>query len=561
MAGSFLLFAAWLVPLHFLPWPSWHSEMVAFVAALAFLLALRGRERGSKPAQVPQIAIAPAVFAVAVLLQAATGLISFRGDALVIGLYVALCIAALICGYAYVQPSTDGEHGRNRSRADLLKALAWTLFLGALASSAVALIQVFDLWDNAGWVTRAERLRRPGGNLGQPNHLGTLVLMGTASLLYLRECGKLSDAASIPSFFLLALGLAATESRTGLLGLVLLSIWALVGIRRSGLRTSRAKLVGGTIGAVALFFAWPAFMSALDMFEEGAVVDAKPGLRLMVWPQLLAASLMKPWFGWGVRQVSEAHNAVASSYPVGEPYTYAHNLVLELALGVGWPLTLLFVVVSFVWFWRRLREARSPAMWFCLAAVLPVAVHSGLEFPYAYAYFLLPAMLLIGILERLAGSPPIKWLPAGTLALPLMVAIAIGAWSVVEYLAVEEDFRVARFEASKIGSRPADYVKPPVHLLTQLDVLLNGARIVPREGMSAAEIELARQAALRYPWPATQNRYALSLALNGNTTEARRQLQVMKTLHGRKKFEEIRATWDTLAADKYPSLANLASRP
>lgn len=561
MAGSLFLFAAWLVPLHFLPWPSWHSEVVAFVAALAFLFVLHRRDPDLKPAQVPQLALVPTAFGIAVLLQAATGLISLRGDAVVIGLYVALCIAALICGYAYEKPFSGGEHGQNRNHGDLLKALAWTLFLGAVASSAVALVQVFDLWGNVGWVTRAERLRRPGGNLGQPNHLGTLVLMGTASLLYLRECGKLSGAASISSFFLLALGLSATESRTGLIGLTLLSIWALIGIGRSELRTSRVKLAIGAAAASALFFAWPALMSSIDMFEEGAVVDAKPGLRLVVWPQLLEASLMKPWFGWGVRQVSEAHNAVASAYPTGEPYTYAHNLVIELALGVGWPLTLLFVGASSVWLWRRLRAARTPATWYCVAAVLPVAVHSGLEFPYAYAYFLLPTMLLLGVLERLSGGLPIKRLPARALALPLLVAIALGAWTVVEYLDIEEDFRVARFEASKIGNRPAGYEMPRVQLLTQLDVLLNGARIVPRQGMSDAEIELARQAALRYPWPATQNRYALSLALNGSRSEALRQLQVMKTLHGRKKYEEIRASWDALAAERYPSLADLAGRP
>ena len=42
----FCLVASWMVPLHFLPWVSWHNEMLAFVAAL--LLAWAGLFQGIK---------------------------------------------------------------------------------------------------------------------------------------------------------------------------------------------------------------------------------------------------------------------------------------------------------------------------------------------------------------------------------------------------------------------------------------------------------------------------------------------------------------------------------
>ncbi len=36
---------------------------------------------------------------------------------------------------------------------------------------------------------------------------------------------------------------------------------------------------------------------------------------------------------------------------------------------------------------------------YCLALTLPVAVHSMLEVPFAYAYFLVPVMFAVGALE------------------------------------------------------------------------------------------------------------------------------------------------------------------
>jgi len=64
--------------------------------------------------------------------------------------------------------------------------------------------------------------------------------------------------------------------------------------------------------------------------------------------------------------------------------------------------------------------------------------------------------------------------------------------------------------------------------------------------------------ALRFPWPATQNRYALSLALNGNPAEALRQMKVMRALHGEANYLQIRKNWEALAAGKYPQLTQIA---
>lgn len=547
--GCLLLLLGWLQPLHFLPWVSWHSESLVFFVVL--LLAWNGifcaaKKSPSTFISFPVTAIPLIALVFLIWLQAATGSILFVGDAVVFTVYLVICLASMAMGHA---------SGKDRKTYTVL---AFTLVTGAFLSAVVAFAQVFELWEDAVWINRMPQLRRPGGNLGQPNHLATLLLMGMASLLFLFESSKLKALPSALIFLLLCTALAATESRTGILSFFLLSGWWFVKNKRVGFRISPWAMALAGIGVLGLFWVWPSLFTFIwQSAGVGAEVNTKAGTRLVVWPQLLEALLQRPWWGWGLGEVSEAHNAVAHAYAVSEPFSYSHNILLDLALGVGVPLTVLLVLVTGVWLWRRVRLANQLLPWYCLALTLPVAVHSMLEFPFAYAYFLVPVMFALGALEGITGAKPAFRLGMKPVAAMLFIMTAVMAWSVVEYLAIEEDFRVVRFEALRIGKTPSSYQRPHVVLLTQLDALLNGGRIVPKPGMTTDEMDLAKNVALRFPWSATQNRYALSLALNGNPDEAVRQLRVMRALHGEKNYAQIKEGWVMLANEKYPQLRDL----
>jgi len=140
----------------------------------------------------------------------------------------------------------------------------------------------------------------------------------------------------------------------------------------------------------------------------------------------------------------------------------------------------------------------------------------------------------------------------------LLVTTAVLAWSVVEYLEIEEDFRVARFEALRIGSPPPAHQRPKVILYTQLGVLLDDARITSTPNMSPEAMQLVKNAALHYPWSATQYRYAVALALNGDPVEAARQVQVMRRMWGEQLYEGVKMQINELADTKYPELHQLS---
>lgn len=556
--GFVLLFAAWMMPLHIPPWLSWHSEILAFASALVMSTTLiyRGGITAGGAIPLPVITWPLGLLCFVVALQFVTGQIAFMGDAFVLCFYIFLSVLGLALGYAVARMKEE-ESGKTFG---LINQCAALLVLGGCFSVIVALVQTLDIWESASWIARMHDARRPGGNIGQPNQLATLILLALASAVYLFETQRLRSITASLIAAILLLGLALTESRSGLLSLGVLTTWWLLKRRRLGLGLSAYVLTAWLTFFALCFVAWPSISSFL--FAGGgdtavAHVNTSAGTRLIVWPQLWEAAWMRPWLGWGLGGVSAAQNAVIHAHASGEAFTYAHNIVLDLMVGVGLPLSILLTVVTAVWLWRRVTAVKDLTSWYGISVGLVFGVHSLLEFPFAYAYLLLPVMFLLGVQEARQGTADIVWIPRWIAATVLGLVGTLMIWSVIEYINIEEDFRVLRFEAMRMGTTPQDYERPKVILLTQLDALLKAGRIVPAPGMDPQQIELARKVALRFPWPATQNRYALSLALNGNKEEALRQMQVIRALHGKKHYESVRANWVELAREKYPQLKDV----
>ena len=514
-----LLCASWLVPLHIPPWISWHNEVLAFASLLCFAAALLKRRKNQREAfiAVPYSALVPASLGGILVFQFSTGLISYSGDALVVLFYLSLCVCMVLVGFDFVR-SGSSEAEKNKSWP-IFDWFAVVLLLGASISAVIALVQALDVWGETTLISRMQTLRRPGANLGQPNQLATLLLMGMVSLAYLYELARVRATVATLLGAVLILGVAATESRTGLLGFCVLTCWWFMRRMIVGFRVPTGAVLTGGVCLFSLFWFWPFFLTFLQVDGgsfggEVIQVNTSAGTRLIVWPQLMEAVWQRPWLGWGLRGVSEAHNAVLHHYDTSEPFTYAHNIALDLAIGIGLPLTGLFLFGLLAWAWRRMCATKAPLPWYCIALIIPLAVHSMLEFPFSYAYFLVPVMFAIGVLDGLLAPQRyvrIGWVPAATSF--FLVAVAIG-WSVIEYIALEEDFRVARFEALHIGKTPDDYERPKIYLLTQLDALVVGTRMVPTPEMTPQHIEFLRKLTMLYPSTASQNRYALALSLN-----------------------------------------------
>jgi hypothetical protein len=209
------------------------------------------------------------------------------------------------------------------------------------------------------------------------------------------------------------------------------------------------------------------------------------------------------------------------------------------------------------------KRIETPTEFFLLAAVMPVGIHSLLEFPFAYAYFLFPVGWLLGTLSAYQHLNIFeyrghlrKFSQPGMTASVLVFA-GLCSWVAVEYLKVEEDYQVMRFEMRRVGATPTNYSPPRLTLLTQFDEVLTVGRLVPSVDMRLDDLSRMGKASDNLSWATLQLNYAVALGLNGQGEEATRQLQNLRNVYGVRSYEQALEVFIDLKNSKYPQLASV----
>lgn len=543
----------WLTTSHISPWVSWHAEFPFFIAAfgLAWTVVFSSmRREGTTLLVLPPATWPLLVLGVCTVIQFFLGQLAFVGAAIAALLYLLLALICICTGMA-----TDGTTLRHATlstsplQVDIW--LAGALLSVGVLSVGIGLVQVLQVFDDATWVLRTTNYRRAAGNVGQPNHLATLLVMGVASSVYLHSTGRLGRSVMVLCIGFILLGLVATGSRSGVLGLTLLLLWWLWKQPAVTPGLARWRVLPVVIGFLALYFLWPKFLALYDIAGQSGltrITKSAADSRLIIWPQLLEAIGQRPWFGWGVRNTAEAHAAVVHGYDRSLPLTYSHNLLIDLAIWVGLPLAALLTMAALYWLWWRARAIDGPKAWFGLAVALPLGMHSMLEFPFAYAYLLAPAMVGIGIVEGAARSSRSMTVDVRPAIALLAILTCLAAWSVIEYLRAEEDFQLGRFEMLRIGPEGQADDPTKLFLLTQLRAVNEAARLKPRPSMLPEEMETLRSVADHYAWSGARYRYATALALNGETAEALRQMHILRVQHGDELYGKLKKQLDAEVA-------------
>jgi hypothetical protein len=187
---------------------------------------------------------------------------------------------------------------------------------------------------------------------------------------------------------------------------------------------------------------------------------------------------------------------------------------------------------------------------------LALLFHSMLEFPYAHAFFLLPAALLAG---AVVGAPntrqPPRYVVASrpALALGLLTALLLGA-TASDYLQFETEFRANRFDKANFIGNPSREAPAELWVLDQLDALNASAHYQIRAGMPAEELRKLGLLARRFHLLPTRFSYAKALALNGRMAEAQAEMQTIRSIYHPSIYERIEQEWqDWLRENKLPS--------
>lgn len=536
--NAFLPLALLAVALPFLIAGSAPPTSTYFNQALAFGgcgLWLMVWAMGTRPGAAGSSSATRWLLGVGVLLLLATALSSAPWGQRLAPLGCLLLGGALM--HAVARSCRDGRG------SDWTLPLMCALLTAGLLSVVIGAVQVFapELADGR-WVAFATTPGRAIGNMRQPNQLSTLLLWAAAAAVWLslRERRPIVQLALVLAA--LVFGVAMTASRTGLVGVVLLALWGLLDRRLPA-------PVRGLLLAMVPFYAlcwvgleqWLASHGVMfygdDQLKKTLHGDASSS-RGRIWANTWALVQAHPWTGVGVG----AFNFVWSMTPFpGRPvafFDHSHNLPLQLAVESGLPLAGA-VLAGVAWAgWRarralvdadedRARDART-----ALFMLVMVGVHSLLEYPLWYVYFLLPAMMLAG---WLTGSVPASveparppavapgwrlrlgpWLWSVTGALALVASV----WSTVEYWTVSVIFepelsfgqaeplsaRIERGRRSVLWGHHADYARAtmaktpeevfdafdrPLHHLADTRLMMAYARALEGRGETARAAHVA----------------------------------------------------------------------
>jgi hypothetical protein len=327
--------------------------------------------------------------------------------------------------------------------------LLWSSFFAAwlvagAASVTVGVVQVFapDAVDSQ-WIARSGIPGRAVGNLRQPNHLSTLLLWSAVAAVPLLEMNTLRRQA-VTTVVLCALfatmlfGVVLSGSRTGLLGVAGLVAWGLVDRRLS--RTSRALLLASPLICLVSWIALGWLSSLLNTGALGASTrlgesqDYSSG-RWSIWRDTLVLIAQNPWFGVGFGEFNLAWTLTPSADRNPQFFDHTHNLPLHLAVELGPPLAMLVLGLLAWGLWQAFDRSRhidgseGVARRAALVMVLLMALHSQLEYPLWYAYFLLPTAFAWGLCLG-GGAQPQNgkawpWMAVAGAAMMLCAAVTV----------------------------------------------------------------------------------------------------------------------------------------
>ena len=565
LLGLLAFSASWLAYDHYRPWVNFHAEALAVAGCLGMVLSLLARS--SAVTKMPAICSWLLVTAMLPWAYYFGGAGLFAGDALICSMYLFALVAAVWIGSTlalqHTRPDSPGQSGKpgfsGLSSSAGLAGLMHSLWIAAMASAAIGLVQWFQLSGPLGmYVVQSDLGDRAMGNLGQANQLATLLLMGTVTFGWAYERGTVGRLAFGLGIGLLSLVLVMTQSRAGMISVFLIAgfmIWKQRTLKmRVTARAVAAWAAGFAIGTLIL----PYLSEALMLSEVRSLGSAGPVTeRITMWKQVGFAVLQSPWVGYGWNQTPTAHAAGAVAFPSSVTYTNAHSFVMDMLAWNGLPLGLLLCSIIAWWFVTRIWRCATRDAVFAMAALLPFAMHSMVEYPFAYAYFLIAAGLMVGIVE--ASHPGAKTVSVmSKLVWPLvLVWSGIGAYLVYEYFLIEEDFRVVRFENLRIGHTPTEYEVPHIWMASHMATMLDASRLRAHPGMSSEEMETLRSASSRFAYGALRFRYAQALALNGDPNGAVSQMAIIRGMYGEVYYAGCKAVLREQNA-KYPQFANLS---
>lgn len=411
MAHVSLAFAGlmWVLPFlyyyHAYPVTTFYQEWGAFVLGLCAMPMLVTQRYWRQP-EIPRIVLLPMGLMLLVLVQFAFGKIGYFNQALLFALYLLWAALLIMLGQRLRE-----EFGLPA----LAAALATFLLLGAELNALIGVLQHYRWHTFFDTVVVVKTGSAVFGNMAQPNHFADYITLGLISLGLLRLHWRMRiwqvALLAAPLLFVLVL----SGSRSAWLYLLCMVGMAFLWQRRGKsslplLHYSLALLLGFGLMHFVVQIPWLAGSTgsvttverlAEEIGSNGAVSSGS--IRLYIWREAWLIFTRFPLLGAGFGQFAWQHfqlGPVLHSTNITGLYNNAHNLVMQLAAEMGLAGLLILLGALALWLLQARSAQRTIYHWWGYGLLAVLAIHSLLEYPLWYAYFLGVAALTLGIFDN-----------------------------------------------------------------------------------------------------------------------------------------------------------------
>lgn len=236
---------------------------------------------------------------------------------------------------------------------------------------------------------------RLSGNIAQANHAATLLIMSICAAFYFLYERKYYIAL-ILYITLSVLATSLTGSRTGYISLFF------VGVYLFYFSSGGYERIWAFFPLLLLII----FNSTYSLWENFSPLSFtglnSRGLesgRYLLWKMAIDA-IKESWiFGYGAENIIFAYKQQMPNHLFFFERSFvasSHNILMDMALRFGAIFLLLSLAVGLFLLKDVLLKKNDKYAIYCYLLCTPVFVHSLLEYPLNYAYFLLPVAILLG---------------------------------------------------------------------------------------------------------------------------------------------------------------------
>lgn len=490
-----------------------YGEWLAAALGLAACIALVAG-RAAHGFAVPRIVIVPVGLVAFAFLQLAVLQPVYPGQTIVFMLYLIWAGMLAVLGHALA-----GAIGLPR----LMLVLAWGLLAGGLFSALAGIIQFADAGGIYGLVMPSQSVI---GNVAQANHFADQLWLASAAALYLFADKRLNRGLFVLAATMLLSASILSASRSVFLYLIAIITLSLVWHRRAPEKGPRERLFSGALAMLGLFAALQIILANLGAPNSMVRLLGASGMsiRLQVWQAALEIFLSFPLLGVGIGRLSWhmflTSGPLAFDSPVAE---HAHNLLLQLMAELGLFAAILAVGGLLAWLVRVLRRDLTTELWLALALLAVIAIHSQLEYPLWYAFFLGPLALVLGAADNSGYSLQAPRIVRMALAGAVLLGAVFLAGALVDYAPLRHgalpSIHSISQEAPPAPPEVLEELRRNVLFTAHIDLRLAAA--MPLEGEPLAEKLAVCNDALRF-YPIWQVAYKCALlhALGGQAQQA-----------------------------------------